>query len=91
MAFRAALEEYMRYKTLLTATVAALSTSIMAGLSAAHAETPILTIYTYESFAAEWGPGPAIKKAFEAECACDVNFVALDSSCLLYTSPSPRD
>ena len=70
----------MRYKTLLTATVAALSTSIMAGLSAAHAQTPVLTIYTYESFAAEWGPGPAIEKAFEAECACDVNFVALDSS-----------
>jgi thiamine transport system substrate-binding protein len=37
-----------------------------------------LTVYTYDSFAAEWGPGPAIEKAFEAQCNCDLNFVALD-------------
>jgi thiamine transport system substrate-binding protein len=43
-------------------------------------EKPVLTIYTYDSFVAEWGPGPAIEKAFEAACACDVNFVGLDSS-----------
>mgnify|MGYP005985090905 CR=1 FL=1 len=28
---------------------------------------PQLTVYTYDSFAAEWGPGPAVKKAFEAQ------------------------
>lgn len=40
-----------------------------------------LTIYTYESFTAEWGPGPAIKTGFEAQCnGCTVNFVPLDSS-----------
>ncbi len=40
-----------------------------------------LTIYTYESFTAEWGPGPAIKAGFEEQCGdCTVNFVALDSS-----------
>lgn len=40
-----------------------------------------LTIYTYESFTSEWGPGPAIKKAFESQCDdCEINFVALDSS-----------
>jgi len=49
-------------------------------LSLQAAERPVLTIYTYDSFASEWGPGPAIEKTFEAECACDVNFVALDSS-----------
>ncbi|GAA5645725.1 thiamine ABC transporter substrate-binding protein [Vibrio proteolyticus NBRC 13287] len=37
-----------------------------------------LTVYTYDSFAADWGPGPKIEKAFEAQCSCDVNFVALD-------------
>ena len=58
------------------ATVAVMVTS----LSLQAAETPVLTIYTYDSFASEWGPGPAIEKTFEAECACDVNFVALDSS-----------
>ena len=36
-----------------------------------------LTIYTYESFTAEWGPGPQIEKAFEAECGCDLEFVAV--------------
>jgi thiamine transport system substrate-binding protein len=36
-----------------------------------------LTVYTYESFTAEWGPGPAIEKAFEAECACDIEFVSV--------------
>lgn len=37
-----------------------------------------LTVYTYDSFAAEWGPGPTIKKAFEAECDCELKFVALE-------------
>ena len=41
---------------------------------------PELTVYTYDSFTAEWGPGPAIKKAFEAECGCVLNWVSLDSS-----------
>lgn len=36
-----------------------------------------LTIYTYESFTADWGPGPIVEKAFEAECSCDVRFVAV--------------
>ncbi|TKB62726.1 MAG: thiamine ABC transporter substrate binding subunit, partial [Mesorhizobium sp.] len=43
-----------------------------------------LTVYTYESFTAEWGPGPAVKKAFEAECNCAVEFVsAADGVALL--------
>ncbi len=37
----------------------------------------VLTIYTYESFVAEWGPGPQVKAAFERECACTVNFVGI--------------
>ncbi|MBD0414217.1 thiamine ABC transporter substrate binding subunit [Oryzicola mucosus] len=36
-----------------------------------------LTVYTYESFTAEWGPGPQVKKAFEAECTCAVDFVSV--------------
>ncbi|MDH6231158.1 thiamine transport system substrate-binding protein [Mesorhizobium soli] len=36
-----------------------------------------LTIYTYESFTSEWGPGPQVKKAFEAECGCEVDFVSV--------------
>jgi thiamine transport system substrate-binding protein len=37
----------------------------------------VLTIYTYESFVAEWGPGPMVKAAFEKECGCTVNFVGI--------------
>jgi len=38
---------------------------------------PTLTIYTYDSFTADWGPGPAIKKAFEKTCDCTVKWVAI--------------
>jgi thiamine transport system substrate-binding protein len=53
-----------------------LTLSVVASASAMAQET--LTIYTYDSFASEWGPGPAVEKAFEAQCGCDLNFVALD-------------
>ena len=65
----------MKYLTFAAATLAS---------TAAWAETPELTVYTYDSFVSEWGPGPAIEKAFEAECACDLNFVAMgDGAALL--------
>src|SRR5215510_4730889 len=44
--------------------------------TAARAEGT-LTVYTYESFTAEWGPGPQVEKAFEAECGCDLKFVSV--------------
>lgn len=39
-----------------------------------------LNVYTYSSFVASWGPGPAIKKSFEQECDCTLNFIPLDDS-----------
>ena len=36
-----------------------------------------LTVYTYESFTADWGPGPQVEKAFEAEGNCDLKFVSV--------------
>lgn len=52
--------------------------------SVASAETPVLDVYTYDSFASEWGPGPAIEKGFEATCNCDLRFVtAGDGAALL--------
>ncbi len=44
-------------------------------VSFAQAET--LTVYTYESFNAEWGPGPKVKAAFEKECACTLEFIGV--------------
>ncbi|NWA60321.1 thiamine ABC transporter substrate binding subunit [Pantoea sp. B9002] len=44
----------------------------------AFAAKPVLTVYTYDSFSADWGPGPAVKKAFEAQCDCELKYVALE-------------
>jgi thiamine transport system substrate-binding protein len=50
----------------------------------ALAQTPVLTVYTYDSFVPDWGPGPAIEAAFEATCGCDLQFVgAGDGAALL--------
>jgi thiamine transport system substrate-binding protein len=60
---------------------------IAAGLLAAtpaFAQTPVLTVYTYDSFVTEWGPGPAVEAAFEEVCGCDLRFVpAGDGAALL--------
>jgi thiamine transport system substrate-binding protein len=54
------------------------------GTFAAAAETPVLTVYTYDSFVSEWGPGPAIERGFEATCGCDLVWVtAGDGAALL--------
>jgi thiamine transport system substrate-binding protein len=52
--------------------------------TAATADTPVLTVYTYDSFVSDWGPGPAIEAAFEETCGCDLRFVgAGDGAALL--------
>lgn len=57
------------------------ATSLVAHATVAlAADKPVLTIYTYESFTSDWGPGPAIETAFEENCNCDLQFVSLDSS-----------
>lgn len=45
---------------------------------AQQAEKPVLTVYTYDSFIPEWGPGPKVEAAFEAICDCDLKLVGLD-------------
>lgn len=47
---------------------------------AAAADRPVLTVYTYDSFASEWGPGPVIETGFETVCGCDLQFVGLEDS-----------
>ena len=65
---------YTKTCALTTATLA-----VFAGLSfsGAQAADKSLTIYTYESFTSEWGPGPKVKAAFEKTCGCTVNFVSV--------------
>ena len=43
-------------------------------------ELPELIVYTYDSFASDWGPGPKIKTEFEKICYCTLTFIGLDSS-----------
>lgn len=51
---------------------------------AVMADTPELTVYTYDSFVSDWGPGPAVEAAFEETCGCDLKFVgAGDGAALL--------
>ena len=53
-------------------------------LPAAAEDLPVLTVYTYDSFVAEWGPGPLLETAFEETCACDLKMVGLgDGAALL--------
>lgn len=54
-----------------------LSTGIALFSAEAQAADKTLTIYTYESFTSEWGPGPKVKEAFEKTCGCSVNFVSV--------------
>ena len=59
----------------------AASSLMLAASPLAMAAENSLTVYTYESFTAEWGPGPIIKAGFEKQCGdCTVEFAALDSS-----------
>ncbi len=67
----------MRFPTLAAGLLAA-------SALAATADTPVLTVYTYDSFVSSWGPGPAVREAFEAECGCELNFVGVgDGAALL--------
>lgn len=57
--------------------------TLSAGLilsSVVVAQTPqTLTVYTHPSFAADWGPGPAVEAAFEQRCQCNLEYVVLES------------
>src|SRR5210317_2210032 len=53
---------------------------VSVNLSAAK---PQLTIYTYDSFVSDWGPGPQVKTAFEKECDCELHFVGLEDGVAL--------
>ena len=64
----------LKYILTITLTLGMLTTGVKAE------DKPELVIYTYDSFASEWGPGPQIKAEFEKTCNCVVTFVGLDSS-----------
>jgi len=69
-------------KHLIAAAVLATTTALTGPVVAQ--DKPTLTVYTYESFVSEWGPGPKVKEAFEAQCDCTLDLVAAgDGAALL--------
>ncbi|HEY4163937.1 MAG TPA: thiamine ABC transporter substrate binding subunit [Dongiaceae bacterium] len=69
----------MRKTSFLIAALIAAST-----IATASADTPKLTVYTYSSFVADWGPGPKITPLFEAKCGCKIEWVSVgDGAALL--------
>jgi len=53
------------------------------GATAAWANTPELTVYTYDSFVSDWGPGPQVEEAFEAVCSCDLKLIGIEDGAAL--------
>lgn len=56
-----------------------LISAAIAPLSSSQAQEKV-TVYTYDSFVSDWGPGPKIKKNFEKTCGCQLDFVALNDA-----------
>ena len=56
-----------------------------AGFQPAWSADKTLTVYTYESFTSEWGPGPKIAEGFEKTCACKVTYVSVADGVELLT------
>ena len=59
------------------------TTGIALASANALADKPALTVYTYDSFVSDWGPGPIITKAFEATCGCQLKLVGLEDGAAL--------
>ena len=66
------------------ALLAAVIATSAAAPAPVSADQPTLTIYTYSSFVAEWGPGPALQKEFEATCGCKIEWVSLEDLSLIH-------
>ncbi len=53
--------------------------------TSALAAEKTLTVYTYESFISEWGPGAKVAEAFEQTCECKVDYVGVADGVELLT------
>ncbi len=69
----------MRFTSFFSFSATILATSLLATTAIAD-KSNTLTVYTYDSFSSDWGPGPKIKEDFEKVCACELKYVGLDSS-----------
>ncbi|MBX6321760.1 MAG: thiamine ABC transporter substrate binding subunit [Rhodospirillaceae bacterium] len=76
---------FLRFGRRIGAALAAGALSAAVAAAACAGEPPTLTVYTYSSFTEEWGPGPSVKTAFEAQCACRLEYVSLEDGVSLLT------
>ena len=60
-----------------------IAAGILSATSAIAADKPQLTVFTYDSFVSDWGPGPQVKEAFEAVCDCELNLVGVEDGAAL--------
>ncbi|TNH05384.1 thiamine ABC transporter substrate binding subunit [Testudinibacter sp. TR-2022] len=54
------------------------ATILLSASAAISAEKPTLTVYSYDSFTSDWGPGPKLKQTFEQQCQCALTFVPFE-------------
>lgn len=47
-------------------------------------DTPTLTVYSYDSFTSDWGPGPKLKQAFEKQYNCQVKFIPFENGVTMF-------
>lgn len=61
-----------------------ISTALLASVTAFANPQP-LTVYTYDSFSADWSAGPKVKSSFEKQFPqCQVNYIAFDNNGTLF-------
>lgn len=62
-----------------------ISTALLASATFAQAAPQPLTVYTYDSFSADWSAGPKVKAGFEKQFPqCQLNYVAFDNNGTLF-------
>lgn len=52
----------------------------LTGAAAQAADKPTLNVLTYSGFSGKYGPGPEIKKGFEAVCGCTLDYTSLEDA-----------
>lgn len=65
---------------MLRRTLFTLASLVLAANAAFAQSKPVLTVYTYGSFAGKYGPGKTVKERFEATCGCELAWVTAEDA-----------
>ncbi len=61
-----------------------LLTTLMLVSAAWSKDTPTLTVYSYDSFTSDWGPGPKLKQNFEKQYDSHVKFITFEDGVTMF-------